>query len=274
MEYPTDISYDNSVYNIALGITYDGSQYSGWQRQPSAPSIQESLEEALSKIANESITVCCAGRTDAGVHATGQVVNLKTNIKRKDSTWIMGVNTYMPKNIAVSWMKYVKKDFHARFSATARRYRYIIYNNCCRHAIFYNGLTHFSNHLDIACIERAGQSLLGENDFTTFRASQCQSCTPWRKLVHLKVTRIGEYVIIDIKANSFLHHMARNIIGSLMEIGCGNKPEIWMSELLAQKNRKLAAATAKAAGLYLVSVDYPEHFNIPKNKMGPLFLAD
>ncbi|AIU74911.1 tRNA pseudouridine synthase A [Hafnia alvei FB1] len=262
------------VYKIALGIEYDGSQYAGWQRQLDAPSVQECLEKALSKVACEPITVSCAGRTDAGVHATGQVVHFETHVARKDAAWTMGVNTHMPKDIAVRWVKSVSEDFHARFSATARRYRYVIYNHRYRQAVLQSGLTHFYHHLDAERMERAGQALLGENDFTSFRASQCQSRTPWRNVSHLKVTRLGDYVIVDIKANAFVHHMVRNIVGSLMEIGCGNQPESWVAELLAAKDRKLAAATAKAAGLYLVSVDYPEHFGLPKVSMGPLFLAD
>ncbi|WP_246543852.1 tRNA pseudouridine(38-40) synthase TruA [Candidatus Profftia tarda] len=265
---------DNQVHKIALGIEYDGSNYAGWQRQSNAPSIQECLEEALSKVANEVITVSCAGRTDAGVHATGQVVHVQTHVQRRDHRWIMGVNTYMPKDIAVHWAKIVKKNFHARFSATARRYRYVIYNNRYRQALLRNGITHFPYYLDVSRIERAAQDLIGPNDFTSFRSSQCQSSTPWRVLSHLKATRLGEYVIIDIQANGFLHHMVRNIVGSLMEIGRGNKPETWMADLLYAKDRKMAAATAKAAGLYLVAVKYPSHFDLPQFSMGPLFLVD
>ncbi|MGC6388994.1 tRNA pseudouridine(38-40) synthase TruA [Ewingella sp. S1.OA.A_B6] len=263
-----------SAARIALGIEYDGSAYFGWQRQPDAISVQACLEKALSRVADVPITVLCAGRTDTGVSATGQVVHFDTPVLRKDAAWTMGVNTHLPKNISVRWMSEVAEDFHARFSATARRYRYLIYNNRFRSAILQTGITHVHLPLDVEKMQRAGQALLGENDFTSFRASQCQSRTPWRYMLHLNVSRHGNYVMVDVKANAFLHHMVRNIVGSLIEVGCGAQPESWIAELLAAKDRNLAAATAKAEGLYLVSVDYPDKFGLPKLNMGPLFLAD
>lgn len=262
------------MLKIALGIEYDGSRYYGWQRQQEVTSVQACLEKALSKVADASIGVFCAGRTDAGVHATGQVVHFETAAQRKDAAWTMGVNSHLPPDIAVRWVKEVSSDFHARFSATARRYRYIIYNHRYRPAVLQQGVTHFYHPLDADRMHRAAQAILGENDFTSFRAVQCQSRTPWRNVKHVKVTRYGEYIVVDIKANAFVHHMVRNIVGSLMEIGCGNQDEHWMGELLAQKDRSLAAATARAEGLYLVAVDYPESFALPRPPMGPLFLAD
>jgi len=259
---------------IALGIEYDGSAYYGWQRQPEAASVQACLEKALSRVADAPISVFCAGRTDAGVSATGQVVHFETPVLRREAAWTMGVNTHLPKNISVRWMSEVAEDFHARFSATARRYRYIIYNHRFRAAILQSGITHVHLPLDVDKMQRAGQALLGENDFTSFRASQCQSRTPWRYMIHLNVSRHGNYVVVDVKANAFVHHMVRNIVGSLIEVGSGAQSENWMAELLAAKDRNLAAATAKAEGLYLVSVDYPEKFGLPKLNMGPLFLAD
>ncbi|GLR10641.1 tRNA pseudouridine(38-40) synthase TruA [Mixta theicola] len=263
-----------NVYKLALGIEYDGSRYYGWQRQQEVRSVQARLEQALSQVANHEVTVFCAGRTDAGVHGTGQVVHFETTSLRKDAAWTLGVNANLPDDIAVRWVKAVPEEFHARFSATARRYRYVIYNHRLRPAILHGGVTHFHLPLDVEKMHRAGQCLLGENDFTSFRAVQCQSRTPWRNLMHLNVSRHGGYVVVDIKANAFVHHMVRNIVGSLLEIGCGNQPEGWMAELLAAKDRKLAAATAKAAGLYLVAVDYPAHFALPRPPMGPLFLED
>ncbi|PWC10183.1 tRNA pseudouridine(38-40) synthase TruA [Brenneria roseae subsp. americana] len=265
---------DLAPLKIALGIEYDGSRYYGWQRQAEVDSVQGCLERALTKVANEPITVFCAGRTDAGVHATGQVVHFVTQAVRKDAAWTMGVNANLPPDIAVRWVKTVRDDFHARFSATARRYRYVIYNHRYRPAILAQGVTHCYLPLDAERMERAGQCLLGENDFTSFRAVQCQSRTPWRNVNHLKVTRHGAYIVVDIKANAFVHHMVRNIVGSLMEVGCGNQPETWIAELLAAKDRSLAAATARAEGLYLVSVDYPTCFALPRPSMGPLFLHD
>ena len=262
------------VYKIALGIEYDGSKYYGWQRQNEVRSVQEKLEKALSQVANEPITVFCAGRTDAGVHGTGQVVHFETTAQRKDAAWTLGVNANLPGDIAVRWVKAVPDDFHARFSATARRYRYIIYNHRLRPAILGKGVTHYYEPLDAERMHRAAQCLIGENDFTSFRAVQCQSRTPWRNVMHINVERFGAYVVVDIKANAFVHHMVRNIVGSLMEVGANNQPESWIAELLAAKDRTLAAATAKAEGLYLVAVDYPDRFDLPKPPMGPLFLAD
>lgn len=260
-------------HKIALGIEYNGYRYYGWQRQEHVPSIQSCLEHALSKIANESITVCCAGRTDAGVHATAQVVHFLTKAVRKEVSWIMGVNTYLPPDITVRWAKKVEKDFHARFSATARRYRYLIFNDRHRPALFSEGLAHYSMPLDEKKMERAAQCVLGENDFSSFRAAQCQSKTPWRYVHHLKVSRFGvHYIMVDIKANAFLHHMVRNIVGSLIEVGIGRQNEHWIAQLLALKDRTQAAVTAKASGLYLVSVDYPAHFSLPYLPLGPFFL--
>ena len=265
---------EGQTRKLALGIEYDGSRYYGWQRQQEVRSVQEKLERALSKVADHPVSVFCAGRTDAGVHGTGQVVHFETVAQRADAAWTLGVNANLPDDIAVRWVKAVPDEFHARFSATARRYRYLIYNQRLRPAILGKGVTHFYYPLDVEKMQRAGQSLLGENDFTSFRAVQCQSRTPWRNVLPLNVSRHGPYVIVDIKANAFVHHMVRNIVGSLMEIGCGNQPESWMAELLAAKDRTLAAATAKAEGLYLVAVDYPAHFALPQPPMGPLFLAD
>ncbi|HFO2531136.1 TPA: tRNA pseudouridine(38-40) synthase TruA [Yersinia enterocolitica] len=265
---------ETATLKIALGIEYNGSRYFGWQRQQEVTSVQACLEAALSKVANEPIGVFCAGRTDAGVHATGQVVHFVTTAVRKDAAWTLGVNSHLPPDIAVRWVKTVDEDFHARFSATARRYRYIIFNHRYRPAVLAQGVTHCHMPLDAEKMEQAAQCLLGENDFTSFRAVQCQSRTPWRNVKHVKVTRHGAYIVVDIKANAFVHHMVRNIVGSLIEIGAGNQDVNWMAELLALKDRSRAAATAKAEGLYLVSVDYPEHFALPFAPMGPLFLAD
>lgn len=259
---------------IALGIEYNGAQYFGWQRQREVKSVQEELERALSVVANQPINVFCAGRTDAGVHGTGQVVHFETDAKRNATAWSMGVNANLPLDIAVRWAKEVPDDFHARFSATARRYRYIIYNDNLRPAILHAGVSHYHGELDVAKMHQAGQYLLGENDFTSFRAVHCQSNSPWRNIMHLNVERFGKYVVIDIKANAFVHHMVRNIAGSLICVGRGEQPPEWVAWLLAAKDRKLAGATAKAEGLYLVDVDYPEVFALPTPPLGPLFLAD
>ncbi|AUI66058.1 MULTISPECIES: tRNA pseudouridine(38-40) synthase TruA [Glaesserella] len=259
---------------IALGIEYDGSRYFGWQRQQNVDSVQQKLEEALSIIANSPCEVFCAGRTDAGVHGTGQVVHFETVSNRPLQSWCFGTNTHLPDDIAVKWAVEVSEDFHARFSATARRYRYIIYNHKLRSAILPKGVSHYYHPLDHEKMHQAGQFLLGENDFSSFRAAQCQSHTPWRNVHHLNVTRERDYIIVDIQANAFVHHMVRNIVGSLIEVGQGKQPTEWIKWLLDQKDRTLAAPTAKAEGLYLVDVIYPEQFGIPKSRLGPLFLKD
>lgn len=259
---------------IALGIEYDGTQYYGWQRQREVKSVQEELEKALSVIANHPVEVQCAGRTDAGVHGTGQVVHFDTTASRKMVAWTMGANANLPKNIAVRWAKEVPDEFHARFSATARRYRYVIYNHMYRPGILSSGVSHYHGELDVERMQRGGQFLLGENDFTSFRAAHCQSRSPWRNIMHLDVTRHERYVVIDIKANAFVHHMVRNITGSLIAVGRGEQEPEWIEWLLAAKDRSLAGATAKAEGLYLVAVDYPPEFDLPTAPMGPLFLPE
>ncbi len=259
---------------IALGIEYDGTGYFGWQRQRDVISVQGVLEAALSEIAAHPVEVQCAGRTDTGVHGTGQVVHFDTTATRSMRAWSLGVNAKLPKDVSVRWAHEVTDEFHARFSATARRYRYVIYNNALRPAILSSGISHYHLPLDADKMHQAGQALVGEHDFTSLRATHCQSHSPWRKVSHLNVTRHGNYLVIDIKANAFLHHMVRNIVGSLLLIGQGDQPVDWMAWLLAQKNRRLAGVTAKAEGLYLVSVDYPEHFGLPTSLLGPIFFAD
>lgn len=256
----------------ALGIEYDGTRYCGWQRQNNGIGVQQRVEEALSKIANEPIEVICAGRTDTGVNATNQVVHFDTNQIRKDVSWTLGVNTNLPADIAVSWVKQVSDEFHARFSATARNYRYIIYNSRLRSAILNNGISFCHQPLDENLMHQAAQLLVGRHDFTSYRTVHCQSHSAIRTLYHINVTRLNNYVVIDVKGNAFLHHMVRNIAGSLMEVGQGDRPVSWIKEVLEAKNRCVAGMTAASAGLYFVDVDYPEEFGIPKRHLGPLFL--
>ncbi|MEY8215701.1 MAG: tRNA pseudouridine(38-40) synthase TruA [Colwellia sp.] len=256
----------------ALGIEYDGKNYCGWQRQKNVISVQEKLEQALSKIANEPIDVVCAGRTDTGVNATNQVIHFDTNKIRKDSAWTLGVNTHLPSDIAVSWVTRVDKEFHARFSATARRYRYVIYNNKLRSAILSDGISHCHYSLDEKLMHQGAQHLIGKHDFTSFRTVHCQSHSPVRTIQHCEITRQGEYIIIDVKANAFLHHMVRNIVGSLMRVGQLKEETVWIKDVLDAKNRCLAGVTAPPEGLYFVEVDYPEQFELPKRPFGPLFL--
>lgn len=259
---------------IALGIEYNGSNYCGWQKQLHSPSVQENLENILSDIGDSPISVFCAGRTDTGVHATGQVVHFQSIKERPNRAWLLGSNTKLPDDIAVRWVKSVPDNFHARFSATARRYRYIIVNSDARPAINNAGLTWVRQPLDVAKMNKACKYFLGEQDFSAFQASSCQSPTSRRNIHHMFVEKQGDYLIIDIKANAFLHHMVRNIAGTLIQIGRGIKPVSWTEELLLSKDRNLAAATASAKGLYLVHVEYPKDFGIPKMPMGPLFIPE
>ncbi|AMA64916.1 tRNA pseudouridine synthase A [Candidatus Arsenophonus lipoptenae] len=260
------------MIKIALGIEYNGSNYYGWQSQQTVKSIQFCVELALSKVANEFIQVYCSGRTDAGVHAIGQVIHFETSVIRQDSAWIHGVNSNLPSDIVVHWYKLVNSDFHARFSATARRYIYVIFNRKYRSAILASGITHYPKLLDAEKMNIAAQVLVGEHDFTSFRSIKCQSKSPWRHIKHIRVNRYGNYIMIDIKADSFVHHMVRNIVGSLFSIGSGDQDINWIKNLLELKDRTKAAATAKATGLYLISIDYPSKFDLPKTIELPFFL--
>ncbi|AFP85722.1 pseudouridylate synthase I [secondary endosymbiont of Heteropsylla cubana] len=259
---------------LALGVEYNGKAYHGWQRQRGLATIQGCLERALSTIAEEIITVYCAGRTDTGVHAIEQVVHFTTRSQRSDDAWTIGVNSHLPTDIAVRWVAKVTDDFHARFSALSRHYRYIIYNHQLRSALHNCSVTHYSFELNTLTMARAAHSLLGMNNFTSFRAHDCQSKNPWRNIYYIQVIRQGRYVIIDIKANAFLHHMVRNIVGSLIEVGSGYKEENWISELLKCCDRKKAGPTASAAGLYLIGVDYPMHFSLPLSSPWSFYLLN
>lgn len=257
----------------ALGIEYDGKNYCGWQRQINVITVQEKLEQALSKIANEPIEVICAGRTDTGVNATNQVIHFDTTKIRKESAWTLGVNTHLPVDIAVSWVKPVEDDFHARFSATARNYRYIIYNNPMRSAILSHGISHYHFNLNEKLMQQGAQHLIGKHDFTSFRTVHCQSHSAIRTIKHCQISRQGKYIIVDIKANAFLHHMVRNIVGSLMRVGQAQETPCWVKKVLLAKNRCVAGVTAPPEGLYFVDVDYPDKFSLPKQPLGPLFLS-
>ncbi|MCR3755202.1 MAG: tRNA pseudouridine(38-40) synthase [Candidatus Westeberhardia cardiocondylae] len=259
---------------IALSIAYDGSKFYGWQKQKTLPSIQEKIEYALSKVANEPIKTSCAGRTDAGTHATSQIVHFITNNKLPIQAWTLGVNSHLPKNININWAKQVENDFHARFSAISRRYRYIIYNNPIRTSILNNGITHYKKKLNIKNMNFATKYLIGKKNLSSFKPSKCTSKNPKRNIYFIKIKCINQYIIVDIKANSFFHHMVRNIIGSLIEIGKEKKTKYWIHQLIKYKNRKLAGPTAPSKGLYLVEINYPKKFKLPKIPIGPLFLIN
>lgn len=258
----------------AACIEYDGTPYKGWQRQSHAPSVQEEVEKALSQLADHSIDINCAGRTDSGVHAIGQVIHFESDALRDEKAWRMGCNTNLPDDIALRWIQPVSDDFHARFSATSRTYRYIILNQKTRPALLQNRVYWHSlqkQPLDEVRMHQAAQYLLGENDFSSFRAAGCQAKHAMRFMESITVSRSGDFVYVDIKANAFLHHMVRNIVGSLLEIGSGEKPPEWFAELLSLKDRNQAGATALACGLYFVSVDYPTEFDLPEQAKAPVY---
>ncbi len=254
---------------IAAIVEYDGSRFSGWQLQDGDRTVQGCVEEALSKVANESLRVTVAGRTDAGVHASGQVIHFDSNAKRTDHEWLRGTNSNLPDDIAILWAKQVDSSFHARFSATARHYRYIILNRPVRPTYLAKRVTWEYRALDIVPMQRAAKTLIGTHDFTSFRAVQCQAKDPVKNLRRLEVSRNGEFVTIDAHANAFLHHMVRNIAGVLMSIGAGEQTSEWARDVLAARDRTVAGMTAPAHGLYLTALEYPEHFEIPPLSSGP-----
>jgi tRNA pseudouridine38-40 synthase len=256
---------------IALGIEYDGQPFYGWQFQRELPTVEGSLQEALGKVANEPICLFCAGRTDAGVHATGQVVHFDTNAKRHIDAWIWGTNSHLPSAIVVKWARHVDYSFHARFKAMSRRYQYIIYNNPIRQAIWNSRATWHYYPLDVSRMQEAANFLIGEQNFTSFRSSQCGSKSPMRKVMDVIIKRQTDFVIIEIEANAFLHHMVRNIVGVLVKIGTGFREPIWMKEVLDAKNRRVAAETAPPDGLYLTHVRYPEPYAFPQTSGLMLF---
>lgn len=251
---------------LALGIEYDGSGYHGWQRQEHEGllTVQGCLEEALSRVADQHVEVVCAGRTDAGVHGLGQVIHFDTTAVRSEYSWIFGPNSNMPHDINVLWAKFVDVDFHARFAATARSYRYVIYNSPIRCSLWRNYATWYHRMLDEKRMNRAAACLLGEHDFSSFRSADCQANTTLREIFEISVKRKDQWIIIDVKANAFLHHMVRNIVGVLIEIGECRRDPIWIEEVLAARDRSKAGITAPANGLYLMAVDYPEKFQLPK----------
>jgi tRNA pseudouridine38-40 synthase len=261
---------------IACGIEYDGSRYNGWQAQSqlSVSTIQQQLEEALASVSVEPIRVHCAGRTDTGVHGHEQIVHFDSPVSRSSKSWVLGTNANLPYDIRVRWAVAVPHTFHARFSALSRRYRYIIANTPVRPALLNGKITWQRRDLDVALMHAEAQALLGEQDFSAFRAASCQSVSPMRNVQNVEVSRRGDCVLIDIRANAFLHHMVRNIAGSLMAIGTGRKAAGWIAELLKGRDRAVAADTAPADGLYLVRVEYPQEYRLPHSPLGPLMLIE
>lgn len=252
----------NAVMRIALVLEYDGSEYHGWQAQPGLRTVQHALESALSRVADEKISVVCAGRTDTGVHAINQVVHFDAKHVRSVRSWTHGANAYLPKDVCVKWGKQVSDEFHARYTALSRRYQYVIYNASIRPALYRRQVTWQYRLLDHALMHQAAQSLIGEHDFTSFRSVECQSSTPVRTVHQIAVTRQHDLVKIDVTANAFLHHMVRNIAGVLMAVGTGKHPIDWVQTVLQAKDRTQGAETAPPYGLYFSSALYPAQYEI------------
>ena len=248
---------------VALGIEYDGTSYNGWQRQKTGLGVQQRVEEALSIVANQPVEVICAGRTDTGVHATDQVVHFDTDSDRSERGWLLGANTNLPDDINVSWVTLVADDFHARFSAMSRSYRYLILNRLQRSALHRHRAWWVYEPLDAERMDAAAQRLLGEHDFSAFRAAGCQASTAVRHLTHISVARAGDWITLDVTANAFLQHMVRNIMGTIATVGLGEEGVEWITEVLESRDRKAGGIAAPAHGLTLAGVEYPAAFGVP-----------
>ena len=252
---------------IALGIEYDGSRFLGWQTQPGGGTVQDALEAALSSIAAAPVSVTCAGRTDRGVHARAQVVHFDTDAERPDSAWVRGVNAMLPEAIAVLWCHRVTAEFHARYCARSRGYRYVLLNRPVRPALAarYAGWHHAP--LKVEAMRAAAAYLLGEHDFSAFRAAECQAKSPVRTLHSVGIERDGEFVEFSLRANAWLQHMARNIVGTLVYVGKGKHRPQWARQVLDSRDRSLAAPTFGSEGLYLEAVQYDARWDIPSAEM-------
>jgi tRNA pseudouridine38-40 synthase len=252
---------------IALGIEYDGSAYSGWQSQSHARSVQGELESALSRVADHPVAITAAGRTDAGVHALAQVVHFDTAAARPLQAWVLGANAETADDVSVLWAQPVAGDFHARYSALSRSYVYRVLNRPMRPALDRGRVCWRRRLLDAGRMHDAAQALVGEHDFTSFRAAQCQSSTPVRRLFEVSVVRNGEFIDIRVRANAFLHHMVRNIAGTLLAVGSGDRAPGWVGEVLAARDRTQAGVTAPPQGLYFAGVEYPSGFGLPSVRL-------
>ncbi|HEY5994009.1 MAG TPA: tRNA pseudouridine(38-40) synthase TruA [Gallionellaceae bacterium] len=251
---------------IALGIEYDGSPYCGWQSQPNVRNVQDTLQAALSTIAGETISVHAAGRTDTGVHALEQVVHFDTRIERPLSAWVRGANALLPESAAVLWAHPVADEFHARFSAQARSYRYVLINRPSKIAVHHGKAGWFHAPLDVEQMRRAAAHIMGKHDFSSFRAAECQAKTPVKTITQLDIARHGDMIVFDLTADAFLHHMVRNIVGCLVYVGKGKHPPQWMKTVLDGRSRILAAPTFSPDGLYLRRIGYDAKWGLPQSE--------
>lgn len=253
---------------IALGIQYDGAAFSGWQSQPHGNTVQDVLESALKAFAGTDLPTVVAGRTDAGVHALGQVVHFDTALERAPFSWVRGVNAFLPKSVAVQWVQPVGDEFHARFAAFERTYFYVLYVDPVRAPLLKGQCGWLHTPLDLDAMRQAAQCLAGEHDFSAFRSSECQAKTPVKHLYAIDIGQQGQFYVFRFRANAFLHHMVRNLMGCLVSIGKGRQPSAWMAEVLVSRDRRCAAPTFMPDGLYLAQVGYPEHFAVPAPHWG------
>src|SRR5262245_29715677 len=248
---------------LAIGVSYCGAGLEGWQSQPSGNTVQDHLERALSEIGRDRVALTAAGRTDAGVHASAQVAHFESSAERPDSAWVRGANSLLPAEIAVQWAVPVPEDFHARYSAVSRSYRYVLYRHAVRPALLAGRAGWFHLPLDLEKMREAATCLVGQHDFSSFRSAECQAKSPVRIVESVAINASGAYVLFDFTANAFLHHMVRNIVGCLVYVGKGKHPPGWMSELIAARDRQRAAPTFAADGLYLLRIRYDARWNLP-----------
>lgn len=255
---------------IALGVEYDGADFHGWQAQNHTQrTVQAAIETALSGVADHPVKVICAGRTDAGVHAAEQVIHFDTSVSREMRAWVFGANANLPKTASVLWAAHVPEDFHARYSARRRRYSYVIFNRDVRPTYLAWRTSWEFRPLDEVRMMEAARHLIGEHDFSAYRAQECQAKSPVRTLYRLDVARRGPLITLDLEANAFLHHMVRNIAGVLMAIGAGKRPTDWSREVLESRRRALGGVTAPPHGLYLTGVTYPDEYRLPQLSPAP-----
>lgn len=252
---------------IVLGIQYDGTHWQGWQTQPDGRTVQDVLQAALKRFCGESLTATCAGRTDRGVHAIEQIAHIDTDIDREPFSWVRGVNSYLPRSISVRWAQEVKPDggeeFHARFSAIARTYHYVLYNHAIRSPLLDGRTGWVFRPLDAGLMRAGAAHLLGTHDFSAFRAAECQAKSPVKAMHAIEIHRQGDILVFTLRANAFLHHMVRNIVGSLVLVGKGAREPEWIAELLAGRDRARAAPTFMPDGLYLAKIDYDPKWGLP-----------
>lgn len=263
----------SGIFRYAAAIEYDGGGYCGWQRQLHCRSVQSEVEKALSSVANEPIIVACAGRTDTGVHATTQMIHFDTQAIRSPNNWVKGSNANMPRDIRCHWAGQVPESYHARFSAVSRTYRYVVLNTSRQPALLKGNVTWERRPLCLSAMQEAASALIGEHDFSAFRAAHCHSMTPWRHIYYLEIFSVNDIIVFEICANAFLLHMVRNIVGALLTVGREEQAPDWLAEILSLRDRTKAPMTAPAAGLYLVGAAYPPQFGLPGFNAGPCFIG-